>query len=186
MNLFHLAGRYLDEGKSIAAIAIGIVLSVVVSGRVATRTAAPRRYVIATLVSLTVIVVATLQTRRAGGGLLDRNPFAHLSFGRLSSCYHPLIGPAGVFDLGSQATLNVALFVPLGIFATLAFRRPVRVIMGAFALAATLEVIQTIFQLGVCEGLDVTHNVIGAALGVGAAVVAMRLWPRIAENPTRL
>ncbi len=186
MTVFHLAGRYLDEGKSIAAIAVGIVISVVVSGRVSTRTAAPRRYVIATFVSLTVMVVATLQTRRAGGGLLDRNPFNHLSFGRLSSCYHPLIGPAGLFDFGSQAMLNVALFIPFGVFATLAFQRASRVVVWAVLLAIALEFIQTIFDLGVCEVLDVTHNILGAVVGVGAVVVARRPRPRISEISPRL
>jgi VanZ like family len=170
--MIHLAFRMFDDGKVMAAVAVGLILSVLVSGFVAHRVGGPQRYVMLMLFSAVLVAVAMLQVGRAGGGVLDRNPLVHFSLARISTC--SLVGDGGLLRWDDEAKLNVLLYAPLGVFATLASRRPVGALMCIALSAAVLEAVQTLADAGVCTVLDIGHNVAGAAIGVGATVAVQQ------------
>ena len=147
-------------------------MSVLVGRLVDRRMRAPQRYVILTLFSAVLVAVAMLQVGRAGGGVLDRNPLAHVSFDRISTC--SLVGDGDLLRWDDEAKLNVLLYVPLGVFATLASRRPVGAVVCIALFAAVMEAVQTLVDAGVCTVLDIGHNVVGAAIGVGATVAVQQ------------
>ncbi len=124
------------------------------------------------LFSAVLVAVAMLQVGRAGGGVLDRNPLVHFSLARISTC--SLGGDGNLFRWDDEAKLNVLLYVPLGVFATLAFRRPVGVLVCTVAFAAGMEAAQALLDAGVCAVVDIGHNVAGAAIAVGAAAAAQQ------------
>ncbi len=161
-------------------MAVGLLVSVLVGRLVDRRVSAPQRYVILTLFSAFLVAVAMLQVGRAGGGVLDRNPLAHISFDRISTC--AVVGDGDLLRWDDEAKLNVLLYVPLGVFATLAFRRPVGALVCIALFAAVMEAVQTLVDAGVCTVLDIGHNVAGAAIGVGAAVAVQQTVRRFRTN----
>ncbi|MFD0567817.1 VanZ family protein [Kitasatospora saccharophila] len=73
--------------------------------------------------------------------------------------------------------MNIALYVPLALFGTITFRRPLTVLAASAALSASTEVLQTMMGLGrACDGADFVDNVCGALIGTVAAVIW--LWLR--------
>ncbi|MEU6343741.1 VanZ family protein [Streptomyces sp. NPDC046977] len=92
--------------------------------------------------------------------------------------------------LNDQGLLNVALFVPLGLFGALALRQPVAVALGAGALSLTIEVVQGTVPVvaRTCDSSDWVANSTGAALGAAlgwgltAAAARMRV-PAWRGNP---
>jgi VanZ family protein len=63
------------------------------------------------------------------------------------------------------------LFVPLGLLGTLMWRRPVLVLAACVALTFLLETWQSLIgRMG--DATDVLHNAVGAALGVGVALLS--------------
>ena len=158
-------------------MAVGLLVSVLVGRLVARRVRAPQGYVILTLFSAVLVAVAMLQVGRAGGGVLDRNPLGYVSLRRISTC--AVIGDGDLLGWDDEAKLNVLLYVPLGVFATLAFRRSVGALLCVALFAAAMEAVQTLVDAGVCTMLDIGHNVAGAAIGVGATVVVQRAVRRL-------
>jgi hypothetical protein len=67
----------------------------------------------------------------------------------------------------SNAILNLWLFVPFALFATLATDRALIVLASAVALTGAIEVVQPITGVGVCETQDFGNNALGALVGVG-------------------
>lgn len=67
-----------------------------------------------------------------------------------------------------NAILNMWLFVPFALFATLATKRTVAVLGSSVALTAAIELTQPIAGIGVCETQDFGNNALGAAIGVAA------------------
>jgi hypothetical protein len=67
-----------------------------------------------------------------------------------------------------NAILNMWLFVPFALFATLATNRAVAVLGSSVALTAAIELTQPIAGIGVCETQDFGNNALGAAVGVAA------------------
>jgi VanZ like family len=172
--LIHLATRMLGETKVAIALLVGFAGSVVAGRLLSRRMVAGQAYLVMTIFSVVFVAVAVLQMGRAGGGVLDRNPLSVLSFGRLSRCAHPWIDSGGVFRWDSEAVLNLLLYMPLGVFATLASRRPVATLAVSAALAIVLEALQTVLDAGTCAVMDVTRNVAGLALAAGCT--AAGLW----------
>ncbi|MFC9927137.1 VanZ family protein [Streptomyces sp. NPDC127190] len=78
----------------------------------------------------------------------------------------------------TQGLWNLAMTVPLGLFALLAFRRPLPVLVGLVLLPVTIEFTQaTVDGLGrVCDSSDAEMNVLGglAGLAVATAILAGR------------
>ncbi|RKT52264.1 VanZ family protein [Saccharothrix australiensis] len=70
---------------------------------------------------------------------------------------------------GSLERLNLVMLVPFAFFATLATRRPLVVAALSAAVSGTVEFVQVMTGLGVCEAQDFYNNTVGA---VGGALVA--------------
>ncbi|MER5706625.1 VanZ family protein [Streptomyces sp. NPDC002122] len=80
----------------------------------------------------------------------------------------------------TQGLWNLAMTVPLGLFATLAVRRPLPVLVGLITLPLAIEFTQaTVNGLGrVCDSSDAEMNVIGGLLGFTVAVIALAVRRR--------
>lgn len=91
-----------------------------------------------------------------------------------------LEGPAQLLDgLGTRDGLaNVALFVPLGLFATLVNGKVRAGMAAGSALSVLVELIQGFASGRDCYSGDVLANVAGVALGAVVARAAALLWKR--------
>lgn len=85
-------------------------------------------------------------------------------------------------QLGVDAALNVVLFVPFGLFATLLWRRPGRVIGVGALISLVVEVIQPVLGSGANDLTDIVTNTVGAAIGAGAAMVILLVRDTIATR----
>lgn len=132
----------------------GAVLAAVYARPLAQRLALPHGVVFGLLVSLSLIVAATLSP--GAGGIWG--PCLH-------EVAHPL-GPRGVLT-GSDRALNTWLFVPLGVFAALAARRRPWVLALAFTVPFVVEATQrlTPFLGRRCQFQDLVDNTWGLILG---------------------
>ncbi|WP_051732094.1 VanZ family protein [Kitasatospora phosalacinea] len=86
---------------------------------------------------------------------------------------------AGVWDTAvtEQGLMNIALYVPLALFGTIVFRRPLTILATSAVLSGVTEVLQTLMGLGrACDGADFVDNVCGAL--VGTALAVLWLWLR--------
>lgn len=79
--------------------------------------------------------------------------------------------------LSPEPFSNVGLFVPLGLFATLALRAPFVALAGGSLVSATIEATQAYATaIGrACDANDWMLNSLGTTIGVGFAVVLSRL-----------
>ena len=78
----------------------------------------------------------------------------------------------------SEARLNVVLFVPAGVAWAATTRRYGRT-LAALALGSfVIETVQALFGLGAPDTTDLVANTLGAAFGVGLAVVGVAVWRR--------
>lgn len=66
-----------------------------------------------------------------------------------------------------EVLLNIALFVPIGFLASLSISRvkSYQIFGIGVLLSAIIELLQLIFQRGLCETDDVIHNTFGAMIG---------------------
>jgi hypothetical protein len=71
-----------------------------------------------------------------------------------------------------EVWLNVVLFVPLGLLATLLWRRPLHVLGAAVLLSLLVETVQSV-SVGVADLLDVIANSVGALVGTWLASVLL-------------
>lgn len=81
-------------------------------------------------------------------------------------------GRAGAGAVGTEVWLNVVLFVPLGLLATLLWRRPLRALGAAVLLSVLVETVQSV-SVGVADLLDVIANSLGALIGTWLASVLL-------------
>ncbi|GAB2805924.1 hypothetical protein GCM10027073_43190 [Streptomyces chlorus] len=82
----------------------------------------------------------------------------------------------------TSGRLNILLFVPLGLFGVLLFRRPLAVLTGGIALTGTVELLQALLPLGrACSHEDLLMNCAGGFLGTVLGTVWLRArqgrWP---------
>jgi hypothetical protein len=80
---------------------------------------------------------------------------------------------------------NVALFAPLGVLVTLAFRRAWAGIAAAVVLSAGVELAQLLLPGRTASARDVLANVLGAALGAFVVVVLRAAARRRHEKEMR-
>ena len=76
-------------------------------------------------------------------------------------------------EMAAINTLNVVMFVPVGLLLGCAFRQMTwwkALAIGA-GMSAAIEVLQFIFKRGLCETDDVIHNVVGCMIGYGVVAV---------------
>lgn len=69
---------------------------------------------------------------------------------------------------------NVLLFVPLGGLLYALGKKLLKAMLFGFLLSASVELIQLLGHLGLCELDDVLHNTLGTALGYGLLLVFER------------
>lgn len=157
-------------------VATSIVLGIVLSRRIARALKVRRTVAMTLLLSLGLIASATLTPSREA-----------VRFGTIGSgsCDLGRIGPASLAELLAfgDPTLNVLLFIPLGVVIGLfpASRRKVVLVVAALALPFAIETIQLLAR-GLdraCQSSDVSDNltglVIGLVVGLVVGVVARRL-----------
>lgn len=164
--------------------ALSLVVALLVAGPVA-RVLATRRSVASLLVlSVGVILSATLTP--LGGTLV-------FDGGVPGSCDLSRLGPPplGALRRVTDTSLNVVLFVPLGLAIALLprTRRTGAVLVGAALLPVAIEATQLLvpaISRG-CESADVVDNLLGLAVGLaiggGLRAVASRAGRRRATGP---
>lgn len=162
----------LDLPWLLPGAAIALIVSVAMSGAVSRVLGARRPIAWVTVLSLGMILAATLTPQSAA-----------LAFGAVgtASCDFSRIGLAPLHELlrFDETSLNVLLFVPLG--ASLAFiprsRLKVVVLIAAIALPFTIETTQLLLPIldRACESADVIDNLTGLAIGLAGGVVARLL-----------
>jgi VanZ family protein len=166
-------GEPLDVPWFLPGFAISIVVGIAVSGIVARTLCVKRAVGWAIVMSLGIIVAATLTPRRQG-----------LEYGALgaSSCDLSRLGPAPIQDLvrPTESLGNIMMFIPLG--ATIGLvprsRRKAVLVVGAIALPFAIETAQLLLPVldRACESADVVDNLTGLVVGFGGGVVAGQLW----------
>jgi glycopeptide antibiotics resistance protein len=152
----------------VLSVVLAVALAPTVGRQLATRTAVA----FLLLVSVGTIVAATLTpgVEAVASGVPSDG-----------GCDLSRIGLAPLTELAriSEASLNVVLFVPLGIAAGLLprARRSLVVVSGAFLLPIVVEGVQMLAPvLGrACESADIFDNLTGLAIGLVAAGLA-RAW----------
>ncbi|MGC3994743.1 MAG: VanZ family protein [Propionicimonas sp.] len=76
---------------------------------------------------------------------------------------------------GTDVALNIALFVPPAVLATLLWRAPVRATLAAAAGSLAIEVIQPLIGVGANDAVDLLANTAGAALGAIAGAIILAI-----------
>lgn len=152
---------------------LSVTLGVAAQGPVARALGVPRAIATALVVSLGLIVSATLtplwialETDAAGSGRCD---LSRLGLPSLQDVVR-----SGANDIGP----NILLFVPLGMAVGLAPRSWRKAVIFAAAVATPLLIEVTQLLLPVlargCESADVFDNLVGLALGMTSAAVVGR------------
>lgn len=76
-------------------------------------------------------------------------------------------------QLGIDTALNVALFVPFGLFATLLWRTPWRITGVAALISLAIEITQPLLGSGANDLADIAANTLGAFVGAGLATAIL-------------
>jgi len=162
-------GAYAGFGPGLV---VAIVLALVLCGRAARALGIGRAFAWLLLVSLGVILAATVTPGREA---LHGISVAH-------GCDLSRIGPApwSEYSRLDDASLNILLFVPLGVLIGLlpASRSRTGIVVAALALPFVIEITQlVVVPLGrACQTADMSDNLLGVflGLGVGLAVAWIR------------
>jgi hypothetical protein len=149
-------------------IVLALAVSLAASGRVGDQLGVPRRLAAALVLSIGVILAATV-TPHVGSEAVP------------GTCRITRIGPAPLREYRhlNDTTLNVLLFIPLGATVALLPRNRARtaLIAGAVALPFVVETIQLAITWldRSCEGDDVFDNLTGLVVGFAIGAVAERI-----------
>lgn len=149
-------------------LAVTTVLALAGAGHVARRLRTRRWIAFLLLVSVGAILAATIPPDSDGFSGHPPPP-GRCDFGR--------IGPAPMshyLHVG-DTSLNVLLFVPLGLVVGLLGRSPaaVRVLVGALALPVAIEIFQSLAPIlgRGCQSRDVVDNLLGLGVGLTLGVL---------------
>ena len=153
-------------------LAISVVVSLAASGAVGRALGVHRAVAWVMLLSLGIIMAATLTPRSEALGSGARGS-AHCDFSRIGlASWEQLIS-------ANEASGNVLMFIPLGAAIGLVpgSRRKAVLVTGAIALPFAIEATQLLVPWldRACESADVVDNLMGLALGLVAGVVAGRI-----------
>lgn len=120
------------------------------------------------VVYLIIIVKMTVTGRHPGVAPADWGLFGKIKAASVQPEYY------------REMLMNIFLFVPLGLMAPFAFKRPGRalktwkrvtaVIFAGLLISAVIEVLQLKLSIGLFEAEDVLCNTIGTAIGTGAFI----------------
>ena len=154
-------GYFLTPTLAInATIILAIVIGLTIALRNRLGTVARRVLFFLTAASFGGILQLTLLREPPNGTCLDcltRWPLDRLVSG----------------SVGLDTALNIALFVPLGLFATLLWKTPLRVTGAAALISLAIEVTQPLLGSGANDLADVATNTIGALIGAGLATTVL-------------
>jgi hypothetical protein len=148
-------------------LAITTVIALAVAGRVARRLRTENWIAFVLVVSVGAVLAATIPPVEGGGqpSAPGRCDFGRMGLAPLSEYLH----------LGGDTSLNVILFVPLGLAIGLLGRSPVtaRLLVAALVSPVVIEAIQSVApMLGRgCQSRDVVDNLLG--LGIGLVLGAL-------------
>jgi len=175
---------HLGESRALPwflpGLAISVAIGLVASGGVGRALGVRRALAAALIVSLGTILSATLTPLRAA-----------LQFGAVGtgSCDFSRIGLAPLSELlrFNDTSLNVLLFMPLGVsIAFMPRSRPVVIILvAAIALPFAVEMTQLLVPWldRACESADVVDNLTGLVLGLAGGAVVGRLAGAVYRRP---
>jgi glycopeptide antibiotics resistance protein len=154
-------------------VAISALVSIVISRFVAEKLAISRALGYALVFWLGVILSATMTPNISG--LHDPDRAARATTG-MAWCDLSGIGPPPLdqLDTFNDVSLNVLLFIPLGVLVSAIGRHSWKTLMWAAALPFLIEGIQFFFgaSIGrVCQSADVFDNLTGMLLGYVVGVV---------------
>lgn len=85
-------------------------------------------------------------------------------------------------QLGLDTALNIALFVPLGLFATLLWKTPFRITGTATLISLAIEATQPLLGNGANDLADIAANTLGAFLGAGLAATILLIRDTITNR----
>ena len=169
-RLMQILSDYAGFGPGIV---VSLVVSLVMCGYAGRRLETSRVLGWSLVMSLGIVLSATITPSREA-----------LMFGTQGSgtCDLSTIGPGSWWALShlDDISLNVLLFVPLGLSIGWCPRSRARLVMvgGAFVLPVAIELLQLlVVSLGrKCQTSDVVDNLTGLGLGLVAGSVARRVW----------
>ena len=173
MSLRELAIELRDYAGFGPGLVVTLIVSLVTFGYASRALGISRLLGWALVMSIGLVLSATITPSRDA-----------LLFGALGSgtCDVSRIGPASLWELGhlDDASLNILLFVPLGLAIGLCPRSAARniVLAGAFLLPLAIESLQLVAtSLGrACQSSDVFDNLTGLVLGIVVAGAARWVW----------
>lgn len=158
-----LGSEFIDGRVLLVFIALAIV-SVVATPWVSRRFGSPRLSTGLALTSMVAILAVAL-----GARTLTFGAGVDFSWTLDAGLWSGAISP----DAGW--VLNLALFIPAGLFSMLAWRKPSRSIIGLALLSLAIECAQSVMGLGASDPSDLLANTAGAAIGTGLGVAFVRL-----------
>jgi VanZ family protein len=149
-------------------LAIAAVIALAVAGRVARRLRTKSWVAFLLVTSAGAVLAATIPPKE--GGFSGRPPAAgRCDFGRVG------LAPLSEYVHLGDTSLNLILFVPLGLAIGLLGRSPTtaRVFAAAVVLSPAIEAIQSLVpMLGRgCQSQDVVDNLLGLGIGVVLGVL---------------
>ena len=172
-RLRELAATLGDYAGLAPGIVVTLAIAALLCGAVARRLRVGRVLAFLLLMALGVVLAATVTPSR------DAVLYGAIGSG---TCNLSTIGlaPLSTYVELNDASLNVALFVPLGLLIGLLPPSPYRlpIVVGAAILPAAIEAAQLIVSsLGrECESADVFNNLAGLFIGLTAGLVLSTLW----------
>ena len=176
-------GRLSEAGVLpwfLPGVVIWVAVALVAGGRVGRALGVRRAVAFALIASLGIILSATLTPLRGA-----------LAFGTVGSgsCDLSRVGFAPLRDLlrPNEASLNVLMFVPLGVSIGLLprSRLKVAIVVAAIVLPFAIETTQllVLWLDRACQSADVVDNLTGLAIGLGGGVAVRRLAAAAVRQP---
>jgi hypothetical protein len=149
-------------------LASATVIALVVVGRVARRLRTERWIAFLLLMSVGAVLAATI-TPDADGFSGQSSAPGRCDFGRLG------LAPLSQYLHLGDTSLNVILFVPLGLAIGLLGRSPAtaRMLVAVLALPLAIEAIQSLLPIlgRGCQSRDVVDNLLGLGIGLALGVL---------------
>lgn len=159
---------FLRQRDVLLTLVASAVLTAVVARRLAGRWSRPTPLVVAALLGLAVIPAFTLVPDLGYGQYGQAVWMASRIRLELGSGWQSALSG---WTRGTDGPLNVALFLPAGLFLTAATRRPGRVLFALAGLSLAVEVMQAWSGLRSGTPQDLGSNVLGASIGIGIGML---------------
>jgi glycopeptide antibiotics resistance protein len=161
-------------------VAISVAVSLAASGAVGRVLGVRQAVAWAVLLSLGIIMAATLTPQSAALGSGARGP-AYCDFSRIG------LAPWEQLLSANESSGNVLMFIPLGAAIGLLprSRSKAALVVGAIALPFAIEATQSLVPWldRACESADVVDNLTGLALGLVLGAIAGRVARRVDRRP---